>query len=405
MLKMTIINQPLGNRGDQAAHKALIKLFQEHRNIETTVLFIGSVQTLKLFGKDSCGVKYITIPPFKKKRKVVRLVMYLPSMFLKLMELIPEIRRYNNIIKESDYVLCAPGGICMGGYKNWQHIWELANALALKKRTGIYGRSIGPFYDKTFSDRIFTRRSIDILRKVDYLSLRDNRSQEIAKDLGVAYIPTIDIAFAYKPDCNVPAELSFLKERKYAVFIPNQLNIWHPDFRKFRQESFDVLYKSVIRNILLRGLDVVMLPQLFVGRKIDRPYFQQLSEGFNPDKVIVLSDTYDSDIQQKIISYSGLVVGARYHSIIFAINNNRPFLCLSYEHKMPYTLELIGLEDYSLPLKDLLAQSVGTEKVNELLESILNNEVFILSKIKEASLKAKHMAKQSFADFVSTLKR
>jgi len=402
MLKMTIINQPLCNRGDQAAHKALIKLLQDH-NIEITVLFIGSVQTVNLFAKDMYGVKYITIPPFRRKRKRIKRVMYLPSIFMKLMELIPEIRKYNNIIKKSDYVLCAPGGICMGGYKNWQHIWELANSLALKKRTGIYGRSIGPFYKKTSSGKTFKRRSIDILRKVDYLSLRDKRSQEIAKDLGVAYIPTIDTAFAYKPDCEIPEELDFLKSRRYAVFVPNQLYSWHPDFKLISQEKFDTFYISIVKSIIGKGYDVVMLPQLFGMRKTDLLYFQKLSKGFDPRKIVVVSDSYNSDIQQAIVRHSSFLAGARYHSIIFAINNNVPFLCLSYEHKMIDSLRLLDLDAYSLAIKDLLEQGNDIEKVSGLLDSILNKKASVTSEIKEASSNAERIVRRSFESFMSQL--
>ena len=404
MKKITIVNQSLCNRGDQAAHKALINLFKEYCDCEIEVLFIDSAQTVKPFAKNMNGIQYTVFNyPLGSKNSVFRYTMHLPCIFLRLMKMIPEVRKYNKIIKKSDYVLCAPGGICMGGYKNWRHIWNLANAISLKKRTGIYGRSIGPFYDKTFSDRVFTKRSIDILKKVDYLSLRDGRSQKIAKELGVAYVSTLDVAFAYKPSCDIPRELSRLENRKYAVFVPNHLNTWHPDFKTFSQEDFDVLYKSIMKNILSRGYDVVMLPQLFGRRKTDLLYFQKLSKGFDTEKVIVVSDSYDSDIQQKIIRHSSFLVGARYHSIIFAINNNIPFLCLSYEHKMVDTLRLLDLKAYSLAIKDLLEQGNGIEKVSGLLDSILNKKASVTSEIKEASSNAEGIVRRSFENFMLTL--
>ena len=57
--------------------------------------------------------------------------------------------------------------------------------------------------------------------------------------------------------------------------------------------------------------------------------------------MIVLPDGYSSDIQQTVISKAKFVVGARYHSIVFAINNSIPFVALSYEHKMVGLLSLL----------------------------------------------------------------
>jgi colanic acid/amylovoran biosynthesis protein len=405
MPKLTVINQPIGNRGDQAAHKALIRLLQQHNDIEITALSLSShpPETIRQFCGNSGTVNYVALPTFRRRRKVLRRAMYLPSVSWRILERIPVVRQYNAVIRDSDYVLCAPGGICMGGYRNWQHIWELANALALRKRTGIYGRSIGPFDGRCLADVVFRRRSIDILKHVDFVSLRDGFSQQIARELGLAYDPTVDTAFAWKPDCDLPEELRFLKGRQYAVFVPNQVSAWHPNFRALRRESLDNAYRSIIQNILSHGLDVLLLPQLCGHKKTDRSYFMELAEGFGTDRAIVLSDTYDSDIQQRIVAYARFVVGARYHSIVFAINNERPFLCLSYEHKMQHMLELIGLSEYSLTLEDVVSQADGLENATRLLRTVLHEESAATSKIQEANRKAEDIAKKSFGRFVARL--
>jgi colanic acid/amylovoran biosynthesis protein len=409
MIKVTIVNQPINNRGDQAAHKALIKLMQKDGNIDITVLSTDPPEGIRQLANGISGVQYITLPPFtfpiiaKKARKFYKRIMHFPNIFLRMMEIFPEMKRYNRIIKKSDYILCAPGGICMGGYKNWQHIWTLSNAIALKKRTGIYGRSIGPFSQKTFSDKIFKRRSIDILKKVDYISLRDKVSQDIAENLGIAYVPTIDTAFAYVPESFIPNELLFLRNRQYCIFVPNKLNQWHQDFKTVQPENLDILYKTIITEILSRGFNVVMLPQLYGSNRTDKLYFDKLAEGFDNEKVFVISDNYDSDIQQSIIRESSFLIGARYHSIVFAVNNNVPFICLSYEHKMHGTLKLLGLEKYSLTLINSLKTDDGLKNIIGLIEDILSNRALIVSKIKEARIIAEKTAINAFAGFLSAI--
>ena len=49
MPKIALINQPIGNRGDQAAHRALLSLLQEHPSLETTVLSLCAPQAIRQF--------------------------------------------------------------------------------------------------------------------------------------------------------------------------------------------------------------------------------------------------------------------------------------------------------------------------------------------------------------------
>lgn len=295
MFKIAIINQPLFNRGDQAAHFALLRYLNRFTDFDITVLSIhDSHNSVIEFANGATGVNYITFPPFKKNmRRYFRRIMSMPDIVIKLLQRTPSIKAYNEIIKEADFVLCAPGGICMGGYKNWVHIWNLANAIALNKRTGIIGRSIGPFFERTRRERIFKKRSIQILKSVDYLSLRDRFSQRIADDLGISYIPTVDTAFAVKPEINnFPQELSFLLKEPYVVFVPNQLYRWHPYYKQLSGNNVDCFYLKVIRAILERGVQVIMLPQLFGSEKGDRNYFIQLADTLESSRVCVLADIY-----------------------------------------------------------------------------------------------------------------
>ena len=402
MPKIALINQPIGNRGDQAAHRALLSLLQEHPSLETTVLSLCAPQAIRQFAGAAPGVRYVTIPRFRKQKKLVRRAMYLPAFARKFLTWTPEVRQYNTVLRESDYVLCAPGGICMGAYRNWQHVWELANALALGKRTGIFGRSIGPFDGNRRADVVFRRRSVEILRRVDFLSLRDSFSQQIARELGVPYVPTLDTVYACQPEAELPEELRFLRNRQYVVLVPNQLSAWHPFFQDLPPERFEQLYLSILREILALGLNVVMVPHLFDPQS-DRPYFVRLAKGFEQTQVTVLPATYDSDVQQQVVRASRLVIGARAHAIVFAINNARPFLCLSYEHKMLYMLKDLGLEEYALLLKDLLTQDTGVEQVKEQMKTILREEGRIAPKIEQARQTAADSVRRSFACFLARL--
>jgi len=244
-----------------------------------------------------------------------------------------EFKSYNQYIRNSDFVLCAPGGIDIGGYQNW----KMPLAVNQCSRTEKKDRNIWPIH-RTFQPLLLIRKNLCTsscrdFKKNKLLSLRDKQSQKIAEETGILYVPAIETAFACQPDCRIPVELSYLASHKYAVFVPNQLFAWHKNFKQFGSEPFERLYKLIIQKILSYGYRVVMLPQLFGRTKVDRPYFESLAGVYDRNRVIVIPDTYDSDIQQRLISEASFVVGARCHSIIFAITSCA-FLCLSYEHKM-----------------------------------------------------------------------
>ena len=102
-------------------------------------------------------------------------------------------------------------------------------------------------------------------------------------------------------------------------------------------------------------------------------YFKILRNRCNFENLIVLPDNLSSDIQQSIIADSILVVGARYHSIVFAINNCVPFAALSYEHKMIGLLEILNKSNLKVDIT-----SLGTEKFNmqsalKQFDEIINN--------------------------------
>ena len=104
-----------------------------------------------------------------------------------------------------------------------------------------------------------------------------------------------------------------------------------------------------------------MLPQTYRSVINDYGYFCRLSERAAGKPVVVIDEQQSSDVQQKIIAGAHLVVGERYHSIVFAINNRTPFVSLSYEHKMTGLLEKLGLLDRSVDMQACFADARSEE--------------------------------------------
>jgi len=357
-VKIAIINQPLENRGDESAHRALIRaLVAQYPAAEITVLFIGeNTASVAQFRVDAPNVTYHTVAMRYARSRLPAWALLLHLRWLVAL-VHPSYQKYRQAINDADYVINAPGGICMGGFQNWQHIFCLLLAQACGKPIAYYSRSFGPFLENRYKDRLFKRLSVALLRNFDFLSIRDSKTMALADRLGLSYTKSIDTAFLERPREKMPLELADeLGNTDYVVFVPNSL-VWHVSYRQASPESINKLYLTIIEKLRARypTQKIVMLPQLFnAGHNSDYLYFKELkTRSKYGEDVIVVPDCYSSDIQQVIIARAKLVVGARYHSIIFAINNNIPFVALSYEHKIAGMLETLDLPERGLDISGI----------------------------------------------------
>lgn len=420
-----MINQPLNNRGDESAHRALVRrILKEIPNAKIRVFFIGekkdSVRQFRIEDERVTYVSYLSQSCTKNKFKYFfydRLIVwnaffkYVSFCYLKNVTCLwwfnPLIWPLLVAIFRSDFVVNAPGGICMGGFQVWHHIAYLKMAKVLHKDIYYYGRSIGPFPEKTVSNRRFKEESFKLLRYFKFLSLRDEKSESIACQYKIPYVPTVDSAFLDVPNSGVPQNLVECIGDDYIVFVPNVLR-WHYAYKNIPKERIDNMFIKMhdALHSAFPKANIVMLPQTF---NYDDPlfndvnYFHELKSMLgNPSYIKVIADIYSSDVQQQIIAKSKLIVGARYHSIVFAINNKTPFISLSYEHKMEGLLNIIGGKESMIDISDLSSD----EKVNDIMRefsSILSDRN---SKNNAACLynKAMNIANSCFSAFYKSIK-
>ena len=190
----------------------------------------------------------------------------------------------------------------------------------------------------------------------------------------------------------------------YVVFVPNYL-VWHYAYKgKCTSDDVVQMYADMARVIISRNKDtsIIMLPQTFEYGTFegdDIHLFRLIAEKVNDKRVIVLPDCYSSDVQQRIISKAKYVVGARYHSIVFAINQNVPFVSLSYEHKMSGLLETLGdqgsMIDFTQVLETEANRIACVEELSIRLSSI---------KLRPSlHIRAKKIANECFEDFLKKI--
>lgn len=347
---LLMVCQPLHNRGDESAHKGLLrKLISDNPSLNIKVLFINEDQnTVDQYKVD--GVEYINVIGSKYYIRFSRFIAmnhtYYLTMLMKTMRIICK------YIKESDAVLCAPGGINLGGFRTWNYVFLFNLVKKFNKPLFFYGRSIGPFSEDSKLDRQFKQECIDLFDYMSYISLRDKKSEKVACQLGIQkFISTIDSAFLDSPKVNIPTDIKeAIGNSPYIVFVPNIL-IWHFVYKNRIQLSTVHEFYSHIVEIITKTYPehkIIMLPQTFNYRneiRDDIHLFRDIQKQNSNAPIVVINDQLSSDVQQTIISNAKMMIGARYHSIVFAINQCVPFVALSYEHKISGLLETLELEN------------------------------------------------------------
>jgi colanic acid/amylovoran biosynthesis protein len=354
-VEILIINQPIQNRGDESAHRSLVRaLVEAYPVAHISCVFVGEkMESIRQIQVKSPSVDYIAIPLSRGATRIPALTLKFRVRWL-VVCLHPAYRRLKKYMDSADYIVNAPGGICMGGFQSWQHIFYLLMAKDSGKPIAYYSRSFGPFSDSTRSAKRFKQYSLDLLNYFNFLSVRDSKTMEIANQMELRYIRAIDTAFLNVPIAKVPVEVTgAIGSSDYIVFVPNAL-VWHVDYRAADAGMIDDFFLALIDMLKLKypSSKVVMLPQLYnAGHRGDNRYFETLRHRSScSDQLVVLPDSYGSDVQQAIIAKAKLVVGARYHSIVFAINNRVPFVALSYEHKISGLLASLNLGSRGLEI-------------------------------------------------------
>jgi colanic acid/amylovoran biosynthesis protein len=398
-MNILIVNQHTRNHGDEAAGLALIRSLYFSNFKDIALSYNGPIMNWN----ENCYIKHADIKqiePYSGTRfrnRVIKIYFRYPSIFTKMFTLIfQDLRKEYKLIKQSDYIISAPGGPNLGKYKDLRYLWRLYTAFQLGKKYALYSPSIGPFPK---DDMNYTKLAAKVLQNADFVSLRDKQSYSFAKELQVAFEKSVDTAFLEDhKNTKLPQEVSDLLPEKYIVIVPHELYKWHPDFKNYTKDTFDKLFSSIISEFVDKGHKVVLLPQTFESRLNDEGYFKELKS--DDKNITVIPTKYSSDIQQKVIENADFVIGARYHTVVFAINNKTHFYCLSYEHKMIDMLRILDMETNSTNITEALGKPLDISKTIYL--KYLNKEQ---SKdlLLNANKLAKQLATKCFANFLNGL--
>ena len=404
-MNILLIDQPLWNRGDESAHKGLVRsILKAIPNARLKVMELGvSPAAIDEFDMKLPQVEFVNITPLNEVwfNRVARHSYRWNAGWT--LTLCPTGNKIKRLYKWADMVMMAPGGINLGGFQDWRHLSLLLLARSMGKPLAYYGRSIGPFPTATRAQRRFRHLAKKALEYCSFVCLRDEKSVNVARELGINCTPTVDSAFLDTTEAGVPDDVRRMTGGgEYIVFVPNEL-VWHYAYRNTVQpQTINRFYADLVRIMqeLYPTPKIVMLPQTNNQTRNDYQYFRELRETFlRKEPVVIIPDTYSSDVQQAVIRQAALMVGARYHSIVFAINQGIPFISLSYEHKMAGLLESLGETDRMIDITNIFTDKAAADQACQHFRDLACN----LKSADAARAKAKGMANNCFTEFIKLI--
>lgn len=368
MPKIVITNSHSDNRGDEAAQRAMISGLETLvPDAQITVLTV-SPEGLNL----QRGVKVVGTFSASTRRWLPLLVWAtIRSLGIRLPTLGKAALLAIDAMADADAVISAPGGPYFGdlypSHEINEHLFHLLLCRFMRKPVLIYGPSMGPFKRKK---RNILRRYL--LNHVKAITLRDPISKEYLEDLKLCqplvYV-TADSAFQ---DTVSPRD-DVVKQALAEAGIVTASNrggadrplvgvtpagaAWNyrglANFQELEETYKHVMAKMVDYLAMTFDATVLFFPQLY-GRSDDLPLINDIvARVTRKDAAYVLSKKWDSQIQQAVISGMDLVIGNRYHSVIFALKGCVPTVCLAYEHKSVGIMNAIGLQDHVIRIADL----------------------------------------------------
>ncbi len=367
-MKVLIINQHTNNFGDDAAGTALLNMLLQRDDIEDVDILYNSEDALdfedpkvhhdlqlsfRKIGYKNIAKYYLLQRPFHKKSKS------------------PLMNEYIALIKNSDVVFMSPCGANIGIYKHWVSLARVVMVVLEKKKMIFQYNTIGKsgnFLFDTIAKWALKRSKIYVREKKSYKYLQD-------RNIFCKWGP--DTAFAL-PQCT-----DAIREDVVSL-VPSSFDGWHPEFKgtpvdaKVQSELLPQLAKWAQE----RHLKIEILPHL--GIEKEKKYNLAVMECLRKagaEQVTLREDVLTMWDYDKAIGTSRYVVGMRYHTIVLASKNARPYLSLCYENKMWEVCKYTHMKECGYELHNLV-EGKSTD-ITSILNYIEKNETQISDTLRQ----------------------
>ena len=251
----------------------------------------------------------------------------------------------------------------------------------------ILPNSIGPL-----KNNLAKKIVLKALKYAKAVFVRESNSLNYLESKGILALKSPDLGFYLMPSNK--NFYDYLLNKGVPIGDKKCIALTLRPYRFDGKQNADILYqnylneiKKFIYNLIENDINITLMAHT-IGPSAHEDDSIPLLEIFNSmdaNKNIVY--LYDSDLNsedlEKIYSYYDLVVGTRFHSVIFALNVDTPALAIAYGgNKAVGIMNDMKLSEFVVPI-----ENPDAIKLTELSRKILNNSDSYISKIKTYKLK------------------
>lgn len=280
------------------------------------------------------------------------------------------------LLSSTDYLISA-GGSTIHRELETNNIKRLAvesKKKGSKIMVGGIGVSIGPF--KTLIDE---KSTIEYLKNIDFLAVRDKTSFDFASSLSLPYetVDAFDLAALLPEIYGIKMQNNLSSKKVIGISvcpyesISNTANI---ENEKKRNATVVELLKILNREENIHFKFFIINGHAKVG---DQKLTKETIEKVSPDSYEVIPYTRKTQSVWDAIASCDFIISTRLHAAIFACFSNTPFMLNEYHRKCGDFLENIGYEE-SLRMFDSEYQPKTTAK--DIIEILNDKSKYIYPK-------------------------
>lgn len=403
MLKLVITNGWSDlNAGDSAIIMSVIKRFQLEYGNEMEVSILSELNYENIFYSDSIdkirevfpniNINLISSPFFKVyDNKKINRIKEVVSLVKNISQLTFLGKNYNgkneyyNAIKEAD-IIVSKGGHFIHDRRGINSIVHLVKCLypiiissKFSKDYFFIAQSFGPFFYDTILSKINTNIVRYYLNKAKGISVREAISYEAMKEIGIdtsIMNKTSDYAFLIneiKYDCRDVKKI----QSKYMVITLRQHYFKTNDGEKQYLNNMKKLCEYVYSKYNIKSLIVphVKGPNDFENDIIITNKFEKMISENNKNNYIFNYEYLHAKELVTLYSNAEILIGTRFHSVIFALAQGIPSLAISYSGYKANIMRQFEMDEFMINIDDI--NDKNFEKIKKLVdELIINNNSF-----------------------------
>lgn len=215
-----------------------------------------------------------------------------------------------------------------------------------------------------------------MLNRVDLISVREESSKVLLEKIAVKKEIQIcpDPAFYFESDLEIDGQIidKYNLPQRYCVislrhwydtipFLPVKLNSILNIRSAEQKQKYNILVQNIAKTIdflnSTLSIPVVLIP-FCIGRdhKICEDVLAQVTD--KTKNILINNESLSTKEVFSIINLSSCVIGMRLHSLIMAIDADKPFIALSYSKKVKDLMTYLGFSDSVVDISDFNLESM-----------------------------------------------